>query len=128
MNYQAVVLNALERIEAELLDGICTEVLAREAFFSQYHFQRIFRKITGMSVMEYVKKRKLSLAAEEIAYGTQNILYIAFKYGYQSNEAFTRAFKAFHHVTPSETRQYRIRKSLEKFQIIADNKRADFLL
>jgi AraC-like DNA-binding protein len=117
MKHQKAISRAIERIETAILqsEAISVEQLSREAFFSRYHFQRVFRKITGISVMEYVRKRKLTLAASEISQGAGNILEIAFKYGYQSNEAFTRAFKAFHTVRPSETRRYGISQKYPVF-------------
>lgn len=103
---QDSVQKSLTIIEKQLPEKTDISQLAADACFSKYHYQRLFHKIVGEPVMEYVKKRRLSLAALEIRESSRSILEIALKYGYQSHESFTRAFKAFHGVTPSECRKY----------------------
>ena len=79
--------------------------MAQRAFFSKTHYQRLFRAIVGEPVMEYVKNRRLQLACRDVREGNTGILDIALKYGYDSHEGFTRAFKAYFGVTPSEYRK-----------------------
>lgn len=99
---------SLDEIEASLKEQIHIASLSSGAFFSPYHYQRLFRAIVGDSVMEYVKKRRLSQAAMELCKTARPILEIALDYGYESHEGFSRAFKAVHGVTPTECRKYGI--------------------
>lgn len=92
-------------IESRLTESIDVGELAQQAFFSKTHYQRLFRAIVGEPVMEYVKNRRLQLACRDVQAGNTGILDIALKYGYDSHEGFTRAFKAYFGVTPSEYRK-----------------------
>ena len=92
-------------IESTLTECISVEVLAEQAFFSKTHYQRLFRAVVGQPVMEYVKNRRLQLACRDVLVGKDGILNIALKYGYDSHEGFTRAFRAYFGVTPSEYRK-----------------------
>lgn len=92
-------------IESRLTEAIDVGELAQQAFFSKTHYQRLFRAIVGEPVMEYVKNRRLQLACRDVRAGNMGILDIALKYGYDSHEGFTRAFKAYFGVTPSEYRK-----------------------
>lgn len=92
-------------IESRLTGEIDVGALAQQAFFSKTHYQRLFRAIVGEPVMEYVKNRRLQLACRDVREGDAGILDIALKYGYDSHEGFTRAFKAYFGVTPSQYRQ-----------------------
>ena len=102
-------------IESHLTEGINIEALAEQAFFSKTHYQRLFRAIVGEPVMEYVKNRRLQLACREVFEGDAGILTIALKYGYNSHEGFTKAFKAYFGVAPSE---YRKRGKLNETEAI----------
>lgn len=68
-------------------------------------FQRIFIFVSGISISDYVKKRRLTLAGHDLKDNDSSVLDIAIKYGFQSHSAFTRAFKEHHGITPSEARQ-----------------------
>lgn len=96
---------SIDFIESSLTEAIDIDVLAQQAFFSKTHYQRLFRAIVGEPVMEYVKNRRLQLACRDVQAGNTGILDIALKYGYDSHEGFTRAFKAYFGVTPSEYRK-----------------------
>lgn len=101
------IFRSLEMIEENIGKKLTVEMLAESAHFSRYHYQRLFREAVGDSVMAYVSRRRLSLAAEELLKTDRTILEIALKYGYDSHEGFTRGFKAFMGVTPGEYRKYR---------------------
>ncbi|MCK5128917.1 MAG: AraC family transcriptional regulator [Clostridiales bacterium] len=75
--------------------------MANVLYCSVYEFSRIFPFIAGMSVSEYIRKRKLSLAVFDIQNSTESLVDIALKYCYESQSSFTRAFKAMHNVTPA---------------------------
>lgn len=96
---------SIDFIESRLTEAMGVSELARQAFFSKTHYQRLFRAIVGEPVMEYVKNRRLQLACREIGAGNTRILDVALKYGYESHEGFTRAFQAYFGVTPSEYRK-----------------------
>jgi len=96
---------SIDFIESRLTEAIDIGELAQQAFFSKTHYQRLFRAIVGEPVMEYVKNRRLQLACRDVRAGNIGILDIALKYGYDSHEGFTRAFKAYFGVTPSEYRK-----------------------
>lgn len=96
---------SIDFIESRLTEAIDVGELAQRAFFSKTHYQRLFRAIVGEPVMEYVKNRRLQLACRDVREGNTGILDIALKYGYDSHEGFTRAFKAYFGVTPSEYRK-----------------------
>ena len=106
MNKSNAINGSIDFIESRLTEAIDLGELAQQAFFSKTHYQRLFRAIVGEPVMEYVKNRRLQLACRDVQAGNIGILDIALKYGYGSHEGFTRAFKAYFGVTPSEYRKY----------------------
>lgn len=106
MNKSNAINGSIDFIESRLTEAIDLAELAQQAFFSKTHYQRLFRAIVGEPVMEYVKNRRLQLACRDVQAGNIGILDIALKYGYGSHEGFTRAFKAYFGVTPSEYRKY----------------------
>ncbi len=100
--------DALEYIEEHLLEEIDLNQVDRIAGCSNYHFQRMFTYLAQISLHEYIKRRRLSLAALDCIHTNERILDIALKYGYQSNDSFTRAFVGFHGITPSYLRKHKI--------------------
>lgn len=79
--------------------------LAKELGYSEFHFSRKFREISGMQYRDYLRYRKLAFALKELRDTENGILDIALKYGFSSHEAFTRAFREAYDITPSEYRQ-----------------------
>ncbi|MFB9329966.1 GyrI-like domain-containing protein [Paenibacillus aurantiacus] len=96
---------ALAYIEAHLTDEIDYKEAARLAHCSEHHFKRMFSFLAGIPLSEYVRRRRLTLAAMELQDESVRILDAALKYGYESPDAFTRAFAQLHGVTPSEARK-----------------------
>lgn len=92
---------AMEYIEENLADRIDYEQLGKIACCSSYHFQRMFSYMAGMPLSEYVRKRRMSLAAVDLQGGSSRIIDVAEKYGYHSPTAFNRAFQSIHGVAPS---------------------------
>ena len=88
-------------IEEHLTDEIDYEQLGRIACCSTYHYQRMFTYMAGISLAEYIRRRKMSLAAIDLQGGKERIIDVAAKYGYSSPTAFNRAFQSFHGVAPS---------------------------
>ncbi|MBY7145097.1 AraC family transcriptional regulator [Virgibacillus sp. NKC19-3] len=97
---------AIDYMEDHLLDDLPIERIAQQANFSVFHFQRTFSILTDISVGEYLRRRRLTLAAYELTRSDAKIIDLAYKYGYETPEAFTKAFRRQHGVTPSEARKY----------------------
>lgn len=96
--------NAMDYIELHLTDTIEYKQLAQISCCSVYHFQRMFSFISGVSLSEYIRRRRLTLAATELQSKNTKIIDIALKYGYESPEAFSRAFKSIQGVAPTSAR------------------------
>jgi len=88
--------SAMDYIELHLTDIIEYEELAKMVCCSVYHFQRMFSFISGVALSEYIRRRRLTLAAIELQNKKTKIIDIALKYGYESPEAFSRAFKCMY--------------------------------
>jgi len=95
---------ALNYIEGNLTEDIDFKEVARLAFCSEYHFNRMFSFLAGVTLSEYIRRRRLTLAAFELNNSSIRIIDVAIKYGYSSPDSFTRAFQSLHGVTPSEAR------------------------
>ena len=89
-------------IEAHLTEDMVYSDLAGIVCCSVYQFGRIFSYVVGVSLSEYVRRRRLSQAALELQSGDKKVIDVALRYGYNSPDAFTRAFSAMHGVTPKE--------------------------
>ncbi|MCM3609843.1 AraC family transcriptional regulator [Planococcus sp. MERTA32b] len=96
---------AIDWMEAHMEEPVTIEQIAKEANSSVFHFQRTFALLTDCSVAEYLRRRRLTLAAQELSATDQKIIDIAYKYGYDTPEAFSKAFRRQHGVTPSEARK-----------------------
>lgn len=105
------VFRSLGVIEERIREKLTVKSLADSVHFSQYHYQRLFREAVGDSVMGYVARRRISLAAAELAETDGSVLEIALKYGYDSHEGFTRSFRAHMGITPTEYRKYHLSTS-----------------
>lgn len=95
---------ALNYIEENLTHDIDPKEAARIALCSEYHFKRMFSFLAGIPPSEYIRRRRLTLAAFELNNSDIKIIDIAIKYGYSSPDSFTRAFQSLHGVTPSEAK------------------------
>ena len=102
------IFHSIAIIEERIQEKLTVENIANSIHFSKYHFQRMFHEAVGDSVMRYVTKRRLFLAAEELAKTDASILEIALKYGFESHEGFTRSFRAYMGVAPTEYRKYHL--------------------
>jgi AraC family transcriptional regulator len=70
-----------------------------------FHFQRMFSYLAEVPLGEYIRRRKMTKAAADLQSGSERIIDIALKYGYDSPTAFNRAFKSVHGIAPSEARK-----------------------
>lgn len=96
---------AMAYVERHLDQRIEVAELARVAVTSEYHFRRMFSALAGMPLSEYVRRRRLTVAAADVLAGEATLLDIAVRYGYGSAEAFGRAFRSVHGVGPGEVRR-----------------------
>ncbi|GAA0801115.1 AraC family transcriptional regulator [Clostridium sp. AF19-22AC] len=96
---------AMGYIEEHLCDKFEIEEAARIACCSTYHFQRMFAYMAGVPLSEYVRRRRMTLAAVDLQSGGEKVVDVALKYGYESPTAFTRAFKSVHGIAPSEAKE-----------------------
>ena len=88
-------------MEGHLTEEISYDELARMACCSTYHFQRMFAYIAGIPLSEYIRRRRMSLAAVDLQSGEGKSIDIGMKYGYSSPTAFNRAFQSVHGIAPS---------------------------
>ena len=104
MNQLKKMNDALSYIEENLTEDVDIQMAAKIACSSEYHFKRMFSSLAGMPLSEYIRRRRLTLAAQELVGGTARVVDVAVKYRYDSADAFTRAFQAHHGVVPSQAR------------------------
>lgn len=96
---------AINYLEEHLTDEPDYNQLGQIACCSAYHFQRMFSYMAGVSLSEYIRRRRMSRAAAELQSKDQKIIDIAAKYGYESPTAFNRAFQSVHGFAPSQARE-----------------------
>ena len=96
---------AIDYMEEHLTEDLDIQTIAGEACVSGFYFQKIFCALCGFTVGEYIRNRRLTLAAQELSSGNARVLDVALKYGYDSPDSFPRAFTRFHGVSPSAARE-----------------------
>lgn len=107
MNYEVCIKRSIEYIEQNLNNKIELKDIADRVFLSKYHFHRVFHNVVGEPVAEYIRKRRLMEAANELLNTEEKIVDIALKYQFSSQEVFTKAFKKLYGVPPREFRKNR---------------------
>lgn len=105
---------ALDYIELHLNDEIDNNELERITGTSVYHFRRMFSFLSGMSLGEYIRNRKLSNATFDLLHGGMSVTETAFKYGYESVDGFSRAFREWSGINPSEVKKKNMLKAFPK--------------
>lgn len=106
MDGLATLNRALQYIEENLAGDMDLKEAARLACCSEYHFSRMFSFLAGITLSEYIRRRRLTLAAFELQAGNVRILDMAVKYGYGSADAFSRAFQGLHGFPPSSVKSH----------------------
>lgn len=96
--------DAVDFIENNITEDLSFPEIARRVYMSTFQFQRLFSILCGYTVGEYIRNRRLSLAAREILTSDKRIIDIAFEYRYDTPEGFTRAFHRYFGMTPSAAR------------------------
>ncbi|MCL2446338.1 MAG: AraC family transcriptional regulator [Oscillospiraceae bacterium] len=104
MDWVTGIGRAIDYIELHLTDEIDYEQVAKQAYCSSYHFQRVFSILCGFTLGEYIRKRRLTLAGVELQSGNGKVIDVALKYGYENPDSFARAFASFHGIKPSTVR------------------------
>ena len=96
---------SIDYIEQNLTKELDIGKIAKKAALSSFYYQRIFGAMCGMTVGEYIRERRMTLAAQELAGSDCKVIDIALKYGYDSPDSFTKAFQRFHGITPAQARE-----------------------
>ena len=104
-SYVERIQQVLVHIQGHLDDALSLDELAAVACFSPFHFHRIFRGMVGEGVMEHIRRLRLERAAHRLKFSDKSVTRIAFEAGYETHEAFTRAFRAMFDASPSEFRE-----------------------
>jgi AraC family transcriptional regulator len=94
----------IAHVEERLTDELDVPAIARDLGTTEYHLRRMFSSLAGMPLSDYVRRRRMTVAAGEVL-GDEPVLDIAVRYGYGSTEAFGRAFRAVHGASPGDVRR-----------------------
>lgn len=105
MEWTETLRRTITYLENHLLDENPVADASREAYLSPFYLQKGFKLVTGFTMGEYVRHRRLYLAGLEMIAGREKVIDLAFRYGYDSPESFTKAFRRFHGVSPAQLRQ-----------------------
>lgn len=108
---------AIDYIEAHLNEEIKIEDVAKEAYSSVFHFQRVFSILCGFTVGDYIRNRRLANAAIDLLDENNKVIDVAYEYGYDTPESFTRAFKNFHGVNPTDIKKGASFKTFSKLSV-----------
>lgn len=109
----------IDYIEEHLTEGLSYKIIAENTGISEYQLKRIFTFIAGMSLMDYIKNRRLTLANRDLLDGSR-VTETAFRYGYETVEGFSRAFRDWSGYLPSEISRYGIQKSFPRLTFFID--------
>lgn len=116
MNYNDAIALCIDYIEKNIKNELSPELIANECGYSTFHFSRVFNINKGITLMEYVKKRRLSLAAEDL-FDDKKIIDIALEYGFQTHNGLSKAFKKEFGFSPTQYLK-RMDRNLEKELIL----------
>lgn len=97
--------SAVNYIEENIKETIDLEEISKIVCCSTYHFQRMFAYIADIPLSEYIRRRRMSLAAVDLQSGSEKVIDISLRYGYNSPTAFNRAFQSVHGITPSQAKK-----------------------
>ncbi|MGN0635750.1 MAG: helix-turn-helix domain-containing protein, partial [Acutalibacteraceae bacterium] len=105
MEWAELIGEAIRYIEQHITEELTVEKVAQAVNFSPYYFQKGFSMLCGYTLGEYIRNRRLTLAGKDLAAGSEKVIDIALRYGYDSPDSFTKAFTRFHGVTPAAARR-----------------------
>ena len=112
--------NAIDYIEENITEKIDYEEVAKHAYSSSFHFQRVFGITCGFTLGEYIRRRRLTLAGNDLLSKKMKVIDVAFKYGYKTPESFSRAFYKFHGIMPSQVKNACSVKSFSRLFVKPD--------
>ena len=104
MSWLEAITSSIKYMEEHLTDDIIAEQVAQEVNISPLYFQKGFSILCDISVSEYIRNRRLSLAGRDLRTGDCKVIDAALKYGYDSPDSFTKAFTRFHGITPVQAK------------------------
>lgn len=113
MDWMMALQTVVSYMEEHLLDDIQYDDVAAQIYVSNFHFHRTFAMLTGMSASTYLRNRRLTLAAQDLLTGNQKVIDVALKYGYESPESFTKAFRKYHPVHIKKQKKVVRKKKIE---------------
>ncbi|MDD3164480.1 MAG: effector binding domain-containing protein [Oscillospiraceae bacterium] len=117
MDWIMGIQRALDYTEAHLTEAVDFEAAAKAACSSSFHFQRMFTMLCGFTLGDYIRMRRLALAAEDLMQTDNKVIDVAYQYGYDTPESFSRAFTRFHGVTPTQARHGGKVKSFSRLSV-----------
>ena len=120
MDWLQGIQKAIDYIEENITEKIDYEEVAKRAYSSSFHFQRVFGIMCGFTLGEYIRRRRLTLAGNELLSKNRKVIDVAFKYGYETPESFSRAFYKFHGVMPSQVKNGCSLKSFSRLSVRLD--------
>jgi AraC-like DNA-binding protein len=109
VNWIQSLSRAIDIIEKNLTNELSIDELASQVYTSSSHFQLVFHLVMGITVGEYIRNRRMSLAAQDLLQPTSKIMDVAIRYQYDTQESFSKAFTRFHGVPPSKIQRSRVR-------------------
>ena len=117
MDWVEGIQKTIDYIEANINKEIDVRHLSKILYISAYEYQKMFSMLCNCTVGEYIRNRRLTLAGYDLLESDKKIIDIALKYGYQTNESFTRAFTRFHGASPTVVRK--LKKTINTFSRIS---------
>lgn len=114
MKYDDRIQRSIDYIDRNLIAALDLKDIARQSGYSLSHFYKVFPAVTGFSIKEFVRNKRLAASARRLVYTRDRILDIAVESGFESQEAFTRAFEALYGIPPAKYRLRR-KRSLDAF-------------
>jgi AraC-like DNA-binding protein len=109
MNWIQCLSKSIQYIEDHLTDRISIDEISNQAYTSSSHFQLLFHLVFGMTAGEYIRNRRLTLAALDLLKPGSKIIDVAMRYQYDTQESFSKAFTRFHGFPPSKVQHDKIR-------------------
>ena len=101
MEWIQAIMKAVDYMENNLTNDISIEDVSNHIFMSCSNFQRIFKSVTGITIGEYIRNRRLSLSGQDLLLAENKVIDIAMRYQYDTSESFSKAFTRFHGISPS---------------------------
>lgn len=105
MSWIEKIISSINYIEQHIEDDLTVEDIANSIHLSPFYFQKGFSILCGISVSEYLRNRRLSLAGRDLKVNGEKVIDVAIKYGYDSPDSFAKAFTRFHGISPSQAKK-----------------------